>query len=95
MSAAQASVTIDNDQVRVTTWTFEASGDTTGLHRHEYDYIVVPITGGHLTVTTADGDCRDTTQHAGAPYTGSAGTTHTVTGTSSDRLSFVEIELKN
>lgn len=95
MSTAQATVTIDNDQVRVTTWSFETPGDTTGLHRHEYDYIVVPITGGNLTVTTPGGERRDMTQHAGTPYAGAAGTTHTVTAASSDSLSFVEIELKN
>jgi len=36
---------IDDERVRVTTWTFAADGDETGHHVHEYDYLVVPVTG--------------------------------------------------
>ncbi len=94
MSAATAVVTIDDERTRVTTWTFDALGDTTGPHRHEYDYIVIPVTGGTLTVATPDGSTRVMTQVAGVPYSGSAGTTHTVTAINADRLCFVEVELK-
>jgi hypothetical protein len=46
MSTARAMTVIDDQQVRVTTWTFDGAGDATGPHVHEYDYIVVPVTGG-------------------------------------------------
>jgi quercetin dioxygenase-like cupin family protein len=36
-------VQVDNDRVRVTEWRF-APGAETGWHRHEYDYVVVPMT---------------------------------------------------
>ncbi len=48
MSSAKSDMTIDNDRIRVTTWTFEAVGDSTGPHRHEHDYIVIPVTGGRF-----------------------------------------------
>lgn len=39
MGVAQSIVNADNDQVRVTTWTFGAAGAATGQHRHEFDYV--------------------------------------------------------
>jgi beta-alanine degradation protein BauB len=42
MPAARSDTTADDDRVRITTWTFE-DGEYTGHHRHEYDYVVVPI----------------------------------------------------
>lgn len=95
MSSANSEVTIDNDRVRVITWTFDHAGDSTGPHRHEHDYIVIPVTGGHLNVTTPDDTTHDMTQDAGVPYPGTKGTTHTVTAVNADRLSFVEVELKS
>lgn len=94
MSAATPRVTLDDDKVRVTTWTFGADGDATGVHRHEYDYIVVPITGGTFVVTGIDGSERTMTQVAAAAYTGRRGTEHDVTNASSGQVVFVEVELK-
>jgi beta-alanine degradation protein BauB len=94
MSAAQATTILDDERVRVTTWTFGADGDATGWHVHEYDYIVVPVTGGTFAVTAPDGDTHELTQDAGSPYLGSAGTEHDVANASGASASFVEIELK-
>lgn len=94
MKPAEPAVTTDDGQVRITTWTFTEQGSSTGEHHHDYDYIVVPVTGGTLTVTTPDGSHHDMTQHAGSPYHGSAGTTHTVTNNTDQPVVFVEIELK-
>ena len=94
MAAARGVVSVDNDRVRVTTWSFEAAGAATGQHRHEFDYIVVPITGGTFTVTDLDGSVREMTQVAGAPYLGTAGTDHDVVNSTDQRAVFVEIELK-
>ncbi|MDQ2758642.1 MAG: cupin [Actinomycetota bacterium] len=92
MSTATSTTTIDDDRIRVTTWTFPTPGDSTGPHRHQYDYIVIPVTGGRLSVTTPDGEVHHMTQVAGVPYLGTAGTTHTVTTLEADPLTFVEIE---
>ena len=43
--SAVPTVQIDDATVRVTEWRF-APGATTGWHRHEYPYVVVPMTTG-------------------------------------------------
>jgi quercetin dioxygenase-like cupin family protein len=47
MGKAVATVMIDNERVRVTEWRI-GPGDATGWHRHEHDYVVVPLTTGRL-----------------------------------------------
>jgi quercetin dioxygenase-like cupin family protein len=94
VSTAESEITLEDNRVRVTTWTFGGRGADTGPHVHEYDYIVVPITGGTFTVTTPDGATRDMVQHAGSPYRGIAGTAHNVTTMDEEPATFVEIELK-
>jgi len=89
----QSTLCAEDDRVRVTTLTF-ADGAETGHHRHTYDYVVVPITGGTFRVEEADGSTRDLTQVAGVPYQGPAGTEHNVVNTTGATASFVEIELK-
>lgn len=93
MAIARADTTADDDRVRVTTFTF-ADGDETGDHRHEHDYIVVPVTGGTFAVTNRDGTTRELDQAAGAAYLGRAGTDHNVVNRSGRTAVFVEIELK-
>jgi hypothetical protein len=94
MSAAHPTTTADNDHVRVTTWTFGAEGDATGPHRHEFDYIVVPVTGGTFLVTNSDTSTRGLVQVAGSSYLGVAGTAHDVVSTADHLSAFVEVELK-
>jgi quercetin dioxygenase-like cupin family protein len=94
MPEARGTVSVDNDQVRVTTWTFERAGVATGQHRHEFDYVVVPITGGTFTVIDLDGSEREMNQVAGSPYLGTAGTAHDVVNATDHEAVFVEIELK-
>jgi hypothetical protein len=38
----------------VTTWTFGAAGAATGQHRQEFDYVVVPVTGGRFEAVDMD-----------------------------------------
>ncbi len=93
MPIARSTRTVDDERVRVTTLTF-ADGDETGDHRHEYDYLVVPVTGGTFTVIQHDGSTRELAQQAGVPYLGRAGTEHNVINASGRAATFVEIELK-
>jgi quercetin dioxygenase-like cupin family protein len=90
---ARSTATADDDRVRITTLEF-ADGDETGHHRHAYDYIVVPVTGGTFVVHETDGTTRELSQVAGAAYLGRAGTEHNVVNQSGRAASFVEIELK-
>ena len=94
MGLAHHIVNADNDLVRVTTWTFGAAGAATGQHRHEFDYVVVPITGGRFEVLDLDGTVREMDQVAGSPYLGTAGTAHDVVSAAAQEAVFVEIELK-
>ena len=51
---AQGKIQIDNEKTRVTEYTF-APGATTGFHRHEYDYVITPVTDGRLRLVGPDG----------------------------------------
>ena len=93
MSAATARTVVDDDRVRVTTWTFPVAGASTGHHRHEMDYVVIPVTGGRFAVTDRDGT-RTMTQVAGQPYPGTAGTEHEVASADDGPVVFVEVELR-
>ena len=93
MPTARSEKSADDHRVRVTSWTFE-DGEDTGHHRHEYDYLVVPVTGGTFEVTEVDGSTRTLTQEAAHSYLGRAGTEHNVTNRSGRTAVFVEIELK-
>ena len=93
MSEASGMTDIDDDQVRVTTWTLDGEGAATGPHVHEYDYVVVPITGGRFTVVDSQGTTREMTQEPASPYRGVAGTAHNVISATESRAVFVDIEL--
>jgi hypothetical protein len=94
MTAARATVAVADARVRVTTWSFGQAGDATGPHLHEFDYVVIPVTGGTFTVIDADGTTREMTQQAGSPYRGVAGTHHDVVSSAAHAVVFVEVELK-
>ncbi len=92
MAKAVATVRIDNDRVRVTEWRF-APGAHTGHHRHEYAYVVVPMTSGPLAIRSAAGDVTAQLT-VGAPYYRDAGVEHDVINPNPGEFVFVEIELK-
>jgi quercetin dioxygenase-like cupin family protein len=89
----QFTTSSDDDRVRVNVLTFD-DGDETGDHVHEFDYVVVPVTGGTFLVIEANGSTRELVQEAGAPYVGKQGTEHNVINRSGRTATFVEIELK-
>ncbi len=89
---ATATVQIDNDRLRVTEWRFPP-GTATGWHRHAYDYCVVPMTTGPLTIESRDG--RHAAELvAGQPYYRAAGVEHDVINDNPFEIVFVEVELK-
>jgi quercetin dioxygenase-like cupin family protein len=92
MTAAVPTVQIDGERVRVTEWRF-APGAATGLHRHEYDYVVVPMTTGRLLVREA-GEERAADLVLGRAYTRSAGVEHDVVNPGPGPFVFIEIEIK-
>jgi len=89
--SAVATVQIDNGAVRVTEWRF-APGATTGHHRHEYPYVVVPMTSGRLAIMGADG-VSTAELRMGQAYARPAGVEHDVRNANSFEFVFVEIEI--
>lgn len=93
MQKATSHLIVDNERVRITRWDFEP-GAATGFHRHEYDYVVVPLTTG--TLKSVDGAGTETpfqlTQHA--PYFRPAGVEHDIINANAYPFSFLEIEIK-
>ena len=89
--SAVATVQIDTSVVRVTEWRF-GPGATTGYHRHEYPYVVVPMTSGTLAITGPAGDSIGQLV-AGQAYTRPAGVEHDVRNANSFEFVFVEIEI--
>lgn len=83
---------VENDRVIVTEWRF-APGAHTGWHRHAYDYVVVPITSGALTLESAAGRSVSGLT-AGRSYARQAGVEHDVINDGADEFVFVEIEIK-
>jgi quercetin dioxygenase-like cupin family protein len=90
--SAIATVQTDNERVKVTEWRF-APGAETGWHRHEYDYVIVPITSGKLLLETSDGSSVSELS-AGKSYFRLTGVEHNVVNASTGEFAFVEIELK-
>lgn len=90
---AVPTVKIDNARVRVVEWRFPP-GAATGRHRHEYAYVVVPMTSGPLALTGADGAVTTADLVTGEPYFRLAGVEHDVRNPNRTEFVFVEIELK-
>lgn len=85
-------VLIDNDSMRVTEWRFVADAHT-GWHRHEYDYVIVPLTTGTLHIVAPDGE-SDSQLAVGVPYFRPAGVEHDVINASGGDFRFLEVERK-
>jgi len=90
---AHPTVFVDNDRTRVTEWRF-APGAATGWHRHEYDYVVVPLLDGALTLVTEGGKEDTASLKAGVPYYRGAGVEHDVINANDFEYAFIEIEMK-
>jgi quercetin dioxygenase-like cupin family protein len=91
MQKAEAVARIENGEVRATEWRF-AAGAETGWHRHQYDYVVVPLTDGALRITDAAGESVVELKQ-GVAYFRKAGVEHNVANAGDQYLAFVDIEL--
>ena len=91
-TSAIPTVQIDEAEVRITQWRLPP-GSATGHHRHEYDYVVVPMTDGELTIVAAAGTSQAPIS-AGKSYFRKAGVEHDVRNNSAREIVFVEVELK-
>ena len=89
---AQVDKQIDIARTRVTRYRLPP-GATTGAHRHEYDYVIVPVTSGRLRVV-ANGQEIFADLASGVSYARPAGVEHEVFNAGTAEMIFVEVELK-
>ena len=92
MQVGKSTLAIDNADVRVATWTLNA-GEHTGRHRHELDYVVIPLTDG-TTRIAMDHDAIPISMSRGVPYFRERGAQHDLINEGERTLAFVEVELK-
>ena len=88
---AQSQEQLNTEGVRVTKWHFRP-GTETGWHRHEFDYLVIPVIGGILTVEDTEGS-RCYPIETGLSYARKAGVAHNIANESDNDVIFVEVEL--
>jgi quercetin dioxygenase-like cupin family protein len=79
--------------VRVTEYRF-APGATTGHHRHELPYVIVPLTTGRLAASGPAGESLNELV-VGQPYFRPAGVEHDIRNANAFEFAFIEIELKS
>ena len=93
MSGFETILRVETPEVRVTEVRL-APGGSTGRHRHNFDYVVVPLTVGTLRIVAAQGESTASLS-PGAAYFRKAGVDHTVINGGSAPLAFIDIELKD
>lgn len=91
-ASAVATVQLDNERVRVTEWRF-APGASTGWHRHELDYVVVPVVTGKLRLVNRDSESISDLV-LGQSYFRKAPVEHDVFNANPYEFAFIEVELK-
>ena len=90
---AKSIVHITNDRVIVTEWRFDP-GANTGWHRHDHDYVIVPIKDGKLRLLEPGDVIRDVPLTQGVPYFRKAGVEHDVINPNEGEFAFIEIEIR-
>lgn len=88
--AAQPELLFTDDSVRITRHSLVPRA-TTGVHTHEYDYVVIPVHGGVVRVERG-AESTEFMMTAGAPYVRESGVTHSLVNVSESEIVFVELE---
>ena len=91
--AAESIVQHDNNRTRVTLWKF-LPGVATGWHRHEMDYVIVPLTSGKLKMFELEGKENLVHLTSGISYFRKAGVEHDVVNVNDYEFAFLEVEFK-
>ncbi|MDN6373979.1 MAG: cupin [Brevibacterium aurantiacum] len=85
-------VQLDNGVFRVTKWTIEPDG-VIPMHKHDYEYVVVPMVTDTMRVRNSDGTEIVAELEAGVSYTRAAGGEHEVSNPNGTAdVVFVEVE---
>lgn len=90
--SSRSEVQLEKDRFRVTKWTIDPGG-AIPLHRHEHDYVVVPLVTGQMHVLAADGSEIVAELVTGQSYSRPAGSEHRVENRdASQTVEFIEVE---
>ncbi|MEL6197027.1 MAG: cupin domain-containing protein [Pseudomonadota bacterium] len=89
---ATGTVLIENERTRVTEWRFAERGANTGWHRHDYDYVVIPLFDGALEIENPDGSLTQAPMRNGVPYFRNLGVEHDVRSANDFECAFIEVE---
>ena len=84
----------EDEKVRVTRFDFEPDQET-GWHVHQYDYVIIAVTECCMLLQNPDGTQTSSKVSAGSAYSRDTGVHHNVINASEQKMSFIEIELKN
>ena len=91
--SATSELLIDNNDVRIMKWVFQPN-QSTGIHKHNFDYVVVPSKSGQLKiVSNNETTISDMVIHE--PYHRKKGVIHEVIYEGSSSMEFIEIEIKS
>ena len=93
-SKCSSTLLVEDEKVRVTRFDFGPDQET-GWHIHEYDYVITAITDCFMRLQHPDGTETESEVAAGNAYIRDAGVHHNVINVSDEKMSFIEIELKN
>ena len=85
-------IQIENSRTIVTEWRFRPGAET-GWHRHQMDYVVVPMTGGTLTIESQQGLAKSELMR-GVSYFRDRGVEHNVINGNDFEFVFIETEFK-
>ena len=87
-------VIFENESVRV--WSFSVgAGGLKPMHKHELPYIIIPLSGGRVELTTIEGAVRVGEDKPGAAFWQDHGETHQLRNLGSEAYTNVLVELKN
>ena len=81
---------IENVRTRVTRHRLAPRAHT-GFHRHEYDYVVVPVTSGRMRIVVGGKELFSDLS-SGVAYFRQAGVEHDVLNDGDQEMVFVEVE---
>ena len=82
---------INNKRTKVTEWSFSVKGDNTGWHKHDNDYVVIPLFTGDLYIFDGDKKSISSLNH-GVPYFRERGVSHDVINANDFPCKFIEVE---
>ena len=91
MTGSTSEVVHEDAHFRTTKWTISPGG-TIPMHRHEHEYVVVPLSENVMHVTTAEGEVIEARMLPGTAYGRPKGTEHRCDNRGDDDIVFIEVE---